>query len=382
MKKTILYLAYLVITVVILLSMGISYVMYTFFSSNDYSYAVGLFKSHEKYGHSLRPGNLSFLVKPTGDTLSIKTDENGFRIPMSTADSISGTRDSTILFIGDSYTFGDFCHASETFPFLVGNRSGLQVINAGVGGYGYPQMLLKANDLVGSYSPEFLVFQLAPWDLDRSISGYLPYPKLVFRVPEPHFAKTKEGQLYIEKPFYQSRLWDYAASGKLVKYKRKKKNIINYIHFTATVFCPMKLHEFTNEIGTLLRGKKRRMCKDLHAAEQYTLEQTIEICKQSGTQIIYLLLGSSNDWTQEFYDRNRDFLNTHDAIIEVANAENRLWKDLSFFDYEGYIHSYAHWNSDSTEILDMHPNVAAHIKIADEIMKALSNQINKKPVNE
>lgn len=69
----------------------------------------------------------------------ITTDSDGLRI----SPACNGKCDSSVLFFGDSFTFGEGVNDSETMPFLVGLglKDKYRVYNFGVHGYGPHQML-------------------------------------------------------------------------------------------------------------------------------------------------------------------------------------------------------------------------------------------------
>jgi hypothetical protein len=82
-------------------------------------------------------------VKVWGGTwLSI--DEDGFRR--------NGRRPPPsgrcVLTVGDSYTFGDEVSDEETWPAHLERRLGRRVLNAGVFGYGFDQIALRAQDIL------------------------------------------------------------------------------------------------------------------------------------------------------------------------------------------------------------------------------------------
>lgn len=84
---------------------------------------------------------------------------------------LSGAGGPTIVFLGDSLTFGDGLPDADTLPQAFADITGrrLRVLNLGVGGYG-PQQFLRAfetgvyDDLLGR--PHVLVFETAAWQAD------------------------------------------------------------------------------------------------------------------------------------------------------------------------------------------------------------------------
>ena len=84
-------------------------------------------------------------------------------------------RDAAIAIAGDSYTHGDEVADDETFPASLQRVLGVTVANAGVGGYGPDQALLKLEGLV-DHLPKARVLVLAIMyeDAQRMLNSYRP----------------------------------------------------------------------------------------------------------------------------------------------------------------------------------------------------------------
>lgn len=72
-----------------------------------------------------------------------------------------------VLAVGDSYTFGDEVADHETWPAVLEKLLGRRVINGGVFGYGLDQIYLRAEQLIGRYKPDTLIFSFIPDDISR-----------------------------------------------------------------------------------------------------------------------------------------------------------------------------------------------------------------------
>jgi hypothetical protein len=75
---------------------------------------------------------------------------------------------STVLAVGDSYTFGDEVSNQETWPALLEQRIHGRVVNGGVFGYGVDQSTLRALDLEKRVAPNLIIFQLIASDIQRT----------------------------------------------------------------------------------------------------------------------------------------------------------------------------------------------------------------------
>ena len=91
---------------------------------------------------------------PYWDNVHVSIDRHGFR--RNVDDSNVNVRDHSgkkVLTVGDSFTFGDQVHNSQTWPACVARKTGHEVWNGGVGGYGAAQALLRAEQAVANHGP-------------------------------------------------------------------------------------------------------------------------------------------------------------------------------------------------------------------------------------
>ena len=117
---------------------------------------------HPELGWIPRPG---FYGKQDGLDTTITILEHGIR---SNGNHFNSQEDfSTILAIGDSFTFGDQVSDNETWPAILETLTGRHVINAGVFGYGIDQSFIRAQKLIPLYKPETVIFSFIPNDIGR-----------------------------------------------------------------------------------------------------------------------------------------------------------------------------------------------------------------------
>jgi hypothetical protein len=96
-----------------------------------------------------------------------------------------------VLAVGDSFTFGDQVSDSETWPALLEQRSGLQVLNGGVFGYGLDQTVLRLERLLATYRPSVVVLELIPHDIHRCELSRL------MGAAKPYFSMDTSGGLVL-----------------------------------------------------------------------------------------------------------------------------------------------------------------------------------------
>ena len=143
-------------------------------------------------------------------SLIISTDQNGFR---TTSLDKASKAIGSILFIGDSYTFGDEVSDQESFPFLV--QSSLQnykVYNLGVRGYGLDQILLRYRRYKDKFTHKIVVLGFVYDDLLRNGLSFREYIKPFFTFENGSLVLNNspvlEFEHYKKEEFFHSKFID------------------------------------------------------------------------------------------------------------------------------------------------------------------------------
>jgi lysophospholipase L1-like esterase len=110
-------------------------------------------------------------------TVRLTTIEEGIR---SNGDAARPVPEGAILAVGDSFTEGLDVNDDETWPARLEAILGEPVINAGVGGYGVDQSVLRAERLIERYRPWLVLLGVFEDDILRA--GFKRYEK-----PKPYF---------------------------------------------------------------------------------------------------------------------------------------------------------------------------------------------------
>lgn len=76
--------------------------------------------------------------------------------------------DRPILAVGDSFTYGSEVAADDSWPALLERKTGIKVINGGVGGYGLDQSALLAERLIPQIKPRLVLFSFIHSDITRT----------------------------------------------------------------------------------------------------------------------------------------------------------------------------------------------------------------------
>lgn len=114
-----------------------------------------------RLGYAPRPGFSG--VGATGWSVNIDTD--GLR----SCGEFHGTGgDRPVLAVGDSYTFGEEVGDTETWPAQLQCLSGRQVLNGGVSGYGFDQVVLRAEQLMDEHKPSIVIVGFIADDIRRT----------------------------------------------------------------------------------------------------------------------------------------------------------------------------------------------------------------------
>lgn len=132
-------------------------------------------------GVPLSKGSYDYYI---GDSIEgsvpLSFDSNGFRTVFPPS---SSTNDTADLYLGCSFTFGDFVAAEATYPFLTSHALGHPCINGALPGYGAGQMEYIAGSLLADRPLRYMFIQLSSWTVPRAMSlngptrfGYRPFP--------------------------------------------------------------------------------------------------------------------------------------------------------------------------------------------------------------
>ncbi len=157
---------------------------------------------------------LGYVPRPGHATADVHIGSDGLRV---TGEALAG---APILAVGDSYTYGEEVKDAETWPAHLQRLTGRRVLNAGVAGYGFDQIVLRAEKLVPALRPSAVVVSFIADDLRRAESRRLwsadkPYfdidgEKLVLRnVPVPPRTDPRRTLSFAQKTFGYSYLVDF-----------------------------------------------------------------------------------------------------------------------------------------------------------------------------
>lgn len=118
-------------------------------------------------GRHVRDANLGYTPRPGYTSPTIAIDAGGLR---RTGDLPAGAagHDRPILAVGDSFAFGEEVSDAEAWPAQLQAMTGRRVLNAGVSGYGFDQIVLRAEALTPVYKPAAIVVSFIADDVRRT----------------------------------------------------------------------------------------------------------------------------------------------------------------------------------------------------------------------
>jgi hypothetical protein len=157
--------------------------------------AKSLVAYHPHLGWSPVPNTISSNGMYAFNSQAIRT-----RFPNDDTPPIAPQGLRRILLIGDSFTFGGEVPYEQTWAHylesdLQTRGIQVQVLNAGVGGYGMDQALLRWESMGKQFSPDVLIFGLQFENCQRNVNlvrqVYMPHTGLPFS--KPRFVATPDG---------------------------------------------------------------------------------------------------------------------------------------------------------------------------------------------
>jgi hypothetical protein len=159
-------------------------------------------------GGAVYDPNLGWAVGSNLSSDGFNTLEHGIRKNRKTDATI---RTGGALAVGDSFTAGSEVHDEASWPAQLERLTGMPVINAGAGGYGTDQIIMRAEELLPIVKPRVLVIGMLESDIERSAyssqGAAKPYyttenDRLVLHnVPVPQTPPVKRNWLHAVAPY-------------------------------------------------------------------------------------------------------------------------------------------------------------------------------------
>jgi hypothetical protein len=336
------------------------------FLKNPVMLSERLFQTNPQLGYSPIPNNTGNHHYDNGQisvNIPAVTDAEGHR---TYTQKYIISNDTTLLFLGCSFSWGDYSLAEETFAYLTAKKMHSSYVNAGVSGYGLAQMLLLAKELIAQKKPAYVVAQYSPWLADRATAGFTP---TFFGTRfSPYFAKA-EGKDTLALPAYLS----YLDEVPFEYYKHSEPSTKDKISFLKNVGWPVLFKPYVKKLlfnTKVALGRVPKPNSNKEEVERYFYQSLLNICKASNARLVVLNVNAAydNGYTKDKFCQlvGRD----NCGQILFADAHSALCKGVK--DNGEYISKYAH-QKDGV-IYDGHPNREAAEIISNEIVKTIQNK--------
>lgn len=303
----------------------------------------------------------------------IRLDSLGFRT--TSAPPACHPTDSLALFLGCSFTWGDYVAAEHTYPARVARRLNVRYLNTGTSAYGLAQMVQLAEKLIPEKRPNMVFVQFSPWLADRA--KFMFFPNALGFMPYPYVYKGPQGPALHPAPFRSSSYRPDAD-----RFKKSRPSLGDKLAFIRRVGLSMIAVDglkFAWVETKLNLGLAPRPVQDNACIERFAYDRVAELCHQHGSRLVVVNLGMFSDKPdrearlRERYDlsRFRDVFNTRKyPRTTFVNADSALRAALR---HPAEYTNYVLWDKVGKDsvVFDMHPNPLAHHRIAETILTTL-----------
>lgn len=306
----------------------------------------GVYRADPTLGFSPRPSARGSEVVKSVE-IPVRIDARGFRVPARDP----APRDPSaprLLALGCSFTFGAAVTAEDTYPYVVGDTLGWQTTNAGCCSYGLAQMLLLGRRLIPELRPQVLLLQVSQWLPERAVNPYAP--SYGGALPSPYFADAPDGGLELQPPPFLPKGVELPVMNALDGGK---------LAFLFDVGAPLLLSDDRHQLLAKLTMRAPTGRLDRVVDEVY--DELGRLARAHDVRVVLVLLGVGALYP-------RPYVPTVPGALFV-DAEAELTAALPDRDDATYQRTYMHWRDG--ELVDGHPNPAAHAMVARAIVTAL-----------
>jgi len=282
-------------------------------------------------------------------------DREGCLIPAKAGEA-GQARKRGILFIGDSYAFGDGCAAEIIFAEQTARQLGKPACNAGVPGYGLSQLVLWGEEKMAACRPAIAVLQYSPWLAKRSAAMIAPTTTAL--IPAPYFFREKD-DLQIHPAVFQNRLFDLPAD----RFESSPRSLGDRLAFLTAVAFPLYFYQDVQYGWTRWRqwtGSLPAPLQEFGLMEKWAYQRLRDQARQQGArQVVILKIGFERGATLP------DWLTG--GKWHMADADSLLWAHLPEKTQTAYDGAYKHWQAAGGDsvLVDHHPNERAHRLVAE-----------------
>lgn len=343
--------------------------IYNFIKKDLIIHSIEAYESDSRMGLVAKKKSIGYIIFPGGDSIPIFTNEYGNRVGSTKLNDTINIK-KKVLFLGDSFTFGDANFYENSFPYLISKKLNHQLINASMVGYSYVHYQIMLDSLITSHSPDLICIQISPYSSDRSISGYL---NAYVKIPTP-FYYNKNNRTFIHNPLYQSSIFDIFKKNDINTYKSKKKSFLNFIKFTYHFSFPLFSHELINEIKSLDKKLKTKNRPDNDLVLKIFIQHINSLNISKEQTVIFYNIGYEPN---EFEEIISNLKNEIKFNYVFANFEKELYTKINNNKSE-YFENYGHWRGNPPKLVDEHYNELAHKIVSSFFLDVYNNYFTDK----
>ena len=241
----------------------------------------------DKYlGHRGIKNAIGYYEYFIGDSISGKIDTRFDSLGYRTVNQDKLILSDTLnLFLGCSFTFGDYIKAGEGYPYITSKLLNHNFLNGGASAYGLGQMIQLVDSLVPEFKFKYVFIQMSPWLAYRAT--ILNGPTFYGYRPFPYFYE-KANEFVLIPPAYKTRMYNRRKN-----WQETDRSYIEKVLFMFTDgfnveildYSSNKLTKFYMKIGLLPKPTKKRL-----KLEKYFYDYAIKKIIASGATPIILKL--------------------------------------------------------------------------------------------
>lgn len=271
------------------------------------------------------------------------------------------------LFVGCSFTFGDYIKAEDGFPYRTSQLLKTEFINAGASGYGFGQMIKIIDELLPKYKFKYVFVQMSPWLATRAMR--LDGPVLFGGRPYPYFFENGNS-FVLHYPAYTSSV-SSSLYQNLEQYHKAPRTYLDKIIFIYSVGLNVVVKDYMAYQFAVLKikiGLIPSPTNKKQELEQYFYNYVIRRIKAQGAMPIILKLKYPTKDCSVLLDHIKSqaiLIDLDTVLAQAAFLQKKPEKEL----FDIY-----HLCDGKKLYYDQHLNAYANQLIAEYIFSSLQNK--------
>jgi hypothetical protein len=311
-------------------------------------------------GRPFAKGTYNYYIGDTIDgSVPVLFDSLGFR---TAPDSLQIKSDTTDLYLGCSFTFGDFVEAQKTYSYLTSEKLGHNYINAAISGFGSGQMIQIAETLLPKRKFHYVFIQLSSWIVPRAMEingptrfGYRPFP---------YFSDNND-TFTLNPPSYSTLMY----SGK--NWRKTERSYFEKIKFLFSDGYKIEIHDYCAFKFTSLKvilGFQPNPTMNRSKLESYFYNRMADICLKNSATPIFLKINYPDSECKQLVRqlRQRAPVIDIDSALEVVVLRTGM--------KYGKLYRIHHSTPRKAIQFDAHPNIFAHSIYTEAIVNQLKHK--------